>query len=79
VAVAAFIVSATALTRPNRVAPGNTLRLWRISLLSNLAIVAMIIIGFGLKTGVLLSSMEILAISIHVIALALPVRFGHDT
>ena len=78
VAVAAFIVSATALTRLERSALADRRRLWRISLLSNLVIVAMIILGFGLKAGAVLSIMEILAISIHVAALTLPVRFRND-
>jgi hypothetical protein len=39
----------------------------------------MIVIGFGPETGALLSIMEILAISIHVVALTLPMRFRNDS
>lgn len=65
VAVAALVVSAIALTRLGRGAPRVLRRLWRISLFCNVVIVGVIIFGFGFKAGVVLSIMELIAISIH--------------
>jgi hypothetical protein len=77
IAVVAFIISAAALTRLGRGLPRDPRRLWRISLFSNLVIVVVVTLGFGLM-GFALCLMEMIAIVLHVVALVTPTRITHD-
>jgi hypothetical protein len=77
VAVVAFFTSGVALTRLGRGVPRDPRRLWRISLFSNLVIVVVLTIGFGL-IGFALCLMEMIAIVLHVVALATPTRITHN-
>jgi magnesium-transporting ATPase (P-type) len=75
----AFVVSAVALTRLGRPTLGNTRRLWLISLISNLTIIAVVVIELGVKLGLALCMMELITIVLHVFALAAPPGSAQDT
>ena len=73
VAIVAFVKSFFALAQLVRqhttVQPR---RLWHISLLCNLAVVAIIVVAFGWEVGFALSLMELAAVALHVVALVKP-------
>ena len=72
VAAGAYIVSVVVLSRLTR--PRTTVeprRLWRVSLLCNSIIVAIVVMGAG-AVGLALCIMELAAIVLHVIAITKP-------
>jgi hypothetical protein len=70
VVASAFFISVWALGRLARKATADPRRLWWTSLVCNLAIVAIIANAFGIKAGLIICIMEVLAIAIHIVALA---------
>jgi amino acid transporter len=74
VAVAAYFTSVIALARIQRRTTAEPRRLWRLSLACNIAIVAILVVGFGVQLGLILCIMEIVAIALHLIALTTSTR-----
>ncbi len=69
VAVVAYFTSFAALARIQRRPRAEPRRLWRLSLACNVAIVAVLVAGFGVQVGLVLCIMELVAIGLHIVAL----------
>jgi chromate transport protein ChrA len=72
VAVAAYFTSVSALASIQRSKTTEPRRLWRLSLACNVAIVATLAAGFGVKVGLVMCAMELVAIVLHLVALTAP-------
>jgi nitrate reductase gamma subunit len=70
-AAAAFVTSAASLSQLRRRSTAvEPRRLWRVSLLCHLGILAIAVIGFGVTLGVVLGIIEVICVGIHIFALA---------
>jgi hypothetical protein len=74
----ASIISAVVLARLGQPSPRYTRRLWRISLVANLIIVAILTSEFGVTIGLASCVMELVSIAFHVVALAMPTLAAND-
>jgi ammonia channel protein AmtB len=79
VAAGAYILSLMALGRlARRHTTMEPRRLWRVSLLCNLAILAIVVMALGAEIGLAICVMELVAIAVHVIAIAMPAAPTYD-
>jgi hypothetical protein len=79
VAATAYVISLGTLSRLGNAAVQSRRRLWGRSLVCNLIVVGIVVMSFGIyggldgvKVGLMLCVMELIAIALHVRALTLP-------
>jgi hypothetical protein len=78
-AIGAFVTSGVCVTKLGRTrTTSEPRRLWTISLFCHVGIVAIAVAAFGPALGLVLGIMELIAVSLHVYALAAPTVRAHD-